>query len=147
MPALAEVRGTQTSLLAVRGTGASWSVPGAAVSSVQRLSDWTGEAPLDVALLLGAAQEQGAAETRVVVVESGQVPLPLLARGALSLLQTTFEQLLVLPAAFQQASPLVDRVALLDGAPALFVLSPARLLEVWQRSKQAEAVSSPPSSR
>ncbi|HKY38980.1 MAG TPA: hypothetical protein VJN18_23740 [Polyangiaceae bacterium] len=146
MPALAEARSIQTSLLAVRGTSASWSISGAAVSGVHRLSDWTGEEPLDVAAQLGAAQPPDA-EARVVVVEAGQVRLPLLAHGTLSLLQTTPEHLLVLPALFQQASPLVDRVALLDGAPALFVLSPARLLEVWLRPKQAETASPPSSSR
>ena len=146
MPAPAEARSLQTSLLAVRGASASWSVPGAAVKGVQRLSEWTGEAPLDVAMLLGAAQTPDP-EARVVVVEAEQVSLPLLAQGALSLLQTTFEHLLVLPAAFQQASPLVDRVAVVDGAPALFVLSPARLLEVWRRPEPAPAHFTPPSSR
>jgi hypothetical protein len=58
-----------------------------------------------------------------------------MARGKLSLRETTFNELLPVPAAFAATSSLVSQVALVDGVPALFVLSPARLLEVDKCSK------------
>ena len=152
MPALTEARPASTTLLAVRSANPeagsperAWSVPGAAVSTIERLSDWSGEAPLDVAVLLGGASGDEA-EARVIVVQTRGAQLPLLARGGLSLLHTSPTHLLALPAAFQSASPLVEQVALLEGSPALFVLSPERLFEAWQRALSPVAASSPDSS-
>jgi hypothetical protein len=145
VPALAEARGVATTLLTVRGTSMSWGVPGAAVIGVERFSDWLGEHPLDVAPLLGQA-EVSDTDARVVVLQVERTPLPLLARGALSLLQTTPQHLLALPAAFHAAAPLVDQVALIDGAPSVFVLSPQRLLEVWRSPNRLALADSPPAS-
>ncbi len=143
MPTPAKVR-RRVTLLAVRGKVASWSVPGHAVASIERLSDWSGEAPLDVGGLLGETQGAGE-DARVVVLQQEQRSLPLLASGSLSLLETTAEQLLALPAVFQSALSLVDRVALVNGAPALFVLSPERLLQAWYGPAQLEPDAPTPS--
>ena len=136
MPAPAEAR-QRVTLLTVRGKASSWSVPGRAVASIERLSDWSGEAPLDVGGLLGEVQGAGE-DARVVVLQQEQRSLPLLATGNLSLLETTSEQLLALPAVFQSALSLVDRVAVVDGVPSLFVLSPERLLQAWYGPAELE---------
>jgi hypothetical protein len=146
MPALAESR-QRITLLAVRGKASSWSVPGHAVAGIERLSDWSGDAPLDVGGLLGEVQGAGE-DARVVVLQQASRSLPLLATGSLSLLETTAEQLLALPAVFQSSLSLVDRVAVIDGAPALFVLSPERVLQAWYGPAELEPdVPSPSSSR
>jgi len=132
-------------LLTVRGKVSSWSVPGHAIASIERLCDWSGEAPLDVGGLLGETQGAGE-DARVVVLQQERRSLPLLACGSLSLLETTAEQLLTLPAVFQSTLSLVDRVALVDGAPALFVLSPERLLQAWYGPAQLEPDALSPSS-
>lgn len=144
MPAPAKAQ-RRVTLLAVRGKVSSWSVPGHAVASIERLSDWSGEAPLDVGGLLGEADGTGE-DARVVVLHLEQRSLPLLASGSLSLLETTAEQLLALPAVFQSALSLVDRVALVEGAPAMFVLSPERVLHAWYGPTQLEPDAPSPSS-
>jgi hypothetical protein len=69
-------------------------------------------------------------------------------RGTLALIESSPERLLAMPAVFRKNAPLVDRVALIDGAPALFVLSPPRLLEAWRSPQRlAHADSVPLSSR
>jgi hypothetical protein len=147
MPCWIDVQKTGTALLAVRSGTASWSVPGAAVTRIERLSDWAGDAPLDVAQLVGNAGA-GDAELRVLVLDTEGQELPLLARGTLALIESSPERLLAMPAAFHASAPLVDRVALIDGAPALFVLSPSRLLEAWRSLQRlARADSVPLSSR
>jgi len=147
MPVPAKAHPQRVTLLAVRGKVSSWSVPGRAVASIERLSDWAGEAPLDVGGLLGEVQGAGA-DARVVVLQQEHTRLPLLASGSLSLLETTAEQLLALPAVFQSAASFFDRVALVDGAPTLFVLSPERLLQAWYGpAPLAPDAPSPPSSR
>ena len=120
-------------LLAITTTAASWCVPGGAVAGVGRLSEWTGPPPLDVGALLGAATAPGESdEARVVVLATEGEQLPLLAAGSLSLLHTTADQLLELPPALRRAAPVVAQVALLEGAPRLFVLDPRGLLEAWR---------------
>lgn len=142
MQAVAEA--SQASLLVVRDAQCSWAVPSALVRAVERRSDWAGTAPLDPAELLATspalarhglddarlAQSGAEQEARVIVVGTEQQPVPLLARGALALLPIAAEALLVLPEPFPALAPLVAQVALEDGAPAIFVLSPERLLEV-----------------
>jgi hypothetical protein len=132
-------------LLAVRGQASSWSVPGQAVASIERLADWAGEPPLDVGGLFGEVEGPGQ-DARVVVLRQEQRSLPLLATGSLSLLETTAEQLLALPTVFRRTLSLVDRVALVDGAPALFVLSPERLLQAWYGPAELEPDAPSPSS-
>jgi hypothetical protein len=122
-------------LLVVREIGRSWAVPSGAVLAVERQSGWSGAAPLDLQQLLGESPLGSVAvdtphEARVLVVGNARSRVPLLARGALGLLQVSAEALLPLPAPLRARAPLVDHVALENGAPSIFVLSPERLLEV-----------------
>lgn len=133
----AEVRTSGTKLLAARAARPAWGVPCQAVAGVRRFSEWSGEPPLDVAALLG--EPTGAApelDARVVLLGMERGDLPLLTRNALSLLHAEPDQLLALPDAFRRASPWIDQVALVDGEPALFVLSPERLMDAWRRSER-----------
>ncbi len=126
------------SLLVVHEAGRSWAVPGGAVVAVERHDAWQGAEPLDSGQLLGADQasalaashELQQAEARVIVVGDAQARLPLLARGALRLLQVSSEALLPLPASLRVHAPLVAHVALENDVPTIFVLSPERLLEL-----------------
>ncbi|HEY6079391.1 MAG TPA: hypothetical protein VIW29_11340 [Polyangiaceae bacterium] len=142
MQPAAERKGT--SLLVVRDAERCWAVPSALVLAVQRRGDWAGTVPLDPAELLGAGSRLSGAgasapdarsaaagdEARVIVVGTEQQRVPLLARGELALLQLAEGALLELPEPFPGLAPLVARLALEDGAPSIFVLSPERLLEV-----------------
>jgi hypothetical protein len=133
------------SLLVVRDAERCWAVPSALVLAVERRGDWAGTVPLDPAELLGAGSRlSGAAaddapgarpaaagdEARVIVVGTAQQRVPLLARGELALLQLAEGALLALPEPFPALAPLVAQLALENGAPSIFVLSPERLLEV-----------------
>lgn len=146
---MAHESGSQArTLLAIQTTAASWCVPGAAVAGVGRLSEWTGPPPLDVAALLGAAPASaGHDEARIVVLATEGEQLPLLATGSLTLLHTTADQLLELPRVLRRAAPVVAQVALLDGAPRLFVLDPRGLLEAWRTPPAATAADLHPSPR
>lgn len=122
-------------------------MPGGAVAGVGRLSEWTGPPPLDVAALLGAAPASAEhdEEARIVVLATESEQLPLLATGRLTLLHTTADQLLELPRVLRRAAPVVAQVALLDGAPRLFVLDPRGLLEAWRSPPAATAADLHPS--
>lgn len=133
-------------LLAISTPAATWSVPSSSVAGVGRLSEWTGAPPLDVGALLGAPTPPDASdEARVVLLDAQGQQLPLLAAGRLSLLHTTPDQLLELPAALRRSSPLVAQVAVFDGAPRVFVLDPLGLLEAWRNPRSAVADEAPPS--
>lgn len=125
------------SLLVVHEGGRSWAVPGGAVLAVERRDAWRGVAPLDAGQLLGAdsatalaSDELQQAEARVIVVGNERARVPLLTRGALRLLQVPSSALLPLPEALRVHAPLVAHVALENDVPAIFVLSPERLLEL-----------------
>jgi hypothetical protein len=133
-------------LLAVTTPAASWGVPGGVVAGVGRLSEWTGPPPLDVGALLGATTAPSESdEARIVMLATDGEQLPLLATGSLSLLHTTADQLLELPQALRRSAPVVAQVALLDGAPRLFVLDPRGLLEAWRNPQATPATELPPS--
>lgn len=134
------------SLLTVQGTGVAWSIAAGAVTSVTRAGDWSGQPGLDVAGLLGGADGQEL-EAAIIEVQAEGVRLPLLARGTLRLLQVPEAQQLLLPLPLQNCSPLIERIALIDGVPALLVLSARRMLEAFGTHDSAPVGSAPSCSR
>lgn len=125
-------------LLMIEGDGVRYAIPGAAVVSVEHLTDWKGDPPLDTTALLGLPPAAHELSTRVAVVSTGERDVPLLLRGTLTLLAVDASQLLSLPAPLQRLSPLISHVVVVDGKPAYLVLSPARLAQA------SSAVTSPP---
>ena len=120
-----------TGLLTIQGAGGAWGIPSSAVQGVEACADAPGaKAPLDVLALLGAAPTTPSRASRIVVLRVHGEELRLLVHGALTLTETKSASLLPLPPAMRAAAPLVSHVAVVDGKPALFVLSPERLLEV-----------------
>ena len=137
---------TGTVLLTIQGEGGAWGIPSSAVASVQRASsgaaasaDADSEAPLDLLALLGVATApEAGANSRVLVLVVGGQRASLLVHGTLQLAETTASELLPLPPAVQAQTPLLSHLAVIDGKPALFVVSPERLL---QAARSAAALS------
>lgn len=115
-------------LVAVRGAGGAWAVPGSAVVAIEASAAGTREAALDVAQWFGESEPAAAETSRVLVLDVAGRRVRLLTRGALSLLEPGQVQLLVVPEAL--ATPLISHVGVEGGSPTLCVLSPERLLEV-----------------
>jgi len=123
----AERRNEGGALLTVAGRQ-RYALPGACVLGIEHLRYWQGEAPLDVLPLLGIeAVELGTGEQRVALLDAGERRLPLLVCGALALIHPAPGELLPLPHTMQSLAPLITHIAVVDGKPSFFVLSPARL--------------------
>jgi hypothetical protein len=142
----AEGAPTGTALLTIQGEGGAWGIPSSAVASVQRAgasaeADAGTEAPLDLLTLLGvAAAPEARANSRVLVLEVSGQRASLLVHGALQLAEAAASELLPLPAAVRAQTPLLSHLAVIDGKPTLFVVSPERLL---QAARSAPAPSLP----
>jgi hypothetical protein len=120
-------------LLTIHGDGGTWGIPSAAVASV-RAND-PSETPVGLLSLLGVATPPDASErARVLVLEVLGERLSLLVHGSLHLAETAADDLLQLPASLQTLTPLISHLAVIDGKPALFVVSPERLLEAARRA-------------
>ena len=119
-----------TGLLTIRGAAGAWGIPSSVVQGVESCDTQGRTAALDVQALLGAAPATLGPASRVVVLQVRGRELRLLVNGVLALTETASSNLLPLPPAVQSATPLFSHVAVVDGKPALFVLSPERLLEV-----------------
>ena len=119
-----------TTLLTIHGAGHAWAIPSSAVTGVEAVADAGDAGVLDVLALLGGAKAAPSQASRVVVLRIRGEELRLLAHGALTLTETKSSNLLPLPPFVQSATRLVSHIAVVDGKPALFVLSPERLLEV-----------------
>jgi hypothetical protein len=134
-------------LLTIEAAGGGYAIPGAAVIALEHLRDWTGETPLDAAALLGLgpAEVEADVEARVAVLETGERRVALLMRGKLTLIHPKADELLALPPAMHSLTPLVSHVAVVNGKPAFFVLSPARLAR--SRSAPPEGPTFPIASR
>ena len=78
---------------------------------IEPFADDTETPPLDMLALLGAAPAAASQAARVIVVQTAGEQLRLLARGALTLTETPAENLLPLPLALQNATPLVSHIA------------------------------------
>jgi chemotaxis signal transduction protein len=74
---------------------------------------------------------------RVLVLEVEGERVQLLVHGALELAEATAANLLQLPAAVRAMTPLLSHLAVLDGKPALFVISPERLLQAARGARTA----------
>ena len=137
----AELRGAGA-LLTIEGRH-SYAVPGACVLGIEHLRDWHGEPPLDVLPLLGIEAAEADADTaRIALLDTGERRLPLLVRGALALIHPAPGELLPLPAAMQSLAPLVSHIAVVNGKPSLFVLSPARLAHAHAAAPPAPPIAS-----
>jgi hypothetical protein len=126
---------TSTALLTIRGEAFAWGMPSSAVIGVEAFERVSGEAPPDMLTLLGAASSLPEHEARVLRLRIGQQRLAVLVRGTLSLVEASPDDLLALPAALAGRTPLISHVALVDGKPSLFVVSPERLLEACRARK------------
>jgi hypothetical protein len=129
MRAAAEFRSASTALLTVETGQHRYALPGASVLGIELAQDWQGEPPLDALALLGLAPAVGAAlgDARVAVLDAGDTQLPLLICGTLTLLHPAEGELLALPAAMHSETSFVSHIALVEGRPSFFVLSPALL--------------------
>jgi hypothetical protein len=121
---------TSTGLLTIHGAGGAWGIPSAVVSSVELPDAIATTGPPDLLALLGVAAPAHSNEVaRVLVLEVQGEHLQLLVHGTLQLAEATATDLLPLPAAVQAMTPLLSHLAVVDGKPALFVVSPERLLQ------------------
>lgn len=125
----AERAPTSTALLTIQGEGGAWGIPSSAVASVQR-SEAGDAPPLELLTLLGVPRAREAhGNARVLVLEVQGQRAALLVHGTLHLAEAAVSELLPLPAAVQAQTPLLSHLAVIDGKPALFVVSPERLLQ------------------
>lgn len=126
----AEPKLSRASLLTIDSARGSWGIPSSAVASVAQASPQAAEATQSLLALLGIEAPNGALlEARVLVLQVGSERVSLLVHGALTLLDATAADLLPLPAAVRRITPLVSHLAVVGGKPALFVVSPERLLQ------------------
>jgi hypothetical protein len=129
----AEGARSSTALLTIQGEGGAWGIPSSAVASVQRVVSSAGadaERPLDLLTLLGVTTAPEARpDSRVLVLDEAGQRASLLVHGTLQLAEAAVSELLPLPAAVQAQTPLLSHLAVIDGKPALFVVSPERLLQ------------------
>ncbi len=139
MPGPAEGVPPPGALLIIRAGQSSWAIPSSAVFNVERPGSGSGSAALDVLALLGRSSGDGDLSERIVVLQVGAEHVRLLVRGELRLAESRPTDLLALPPALRRASPLISHVAVVDGKPAVFVLSPERLLHA-SRSQSALSI-------
>jgi len=125
----AEGRLLSTALLTVHGEGGAWGIPSITVASVERFAANATEAPVELLSLLGVAGSTPAdtRDSRVLVLDVDGERLSLLVHGALRMVSA--DDVLPLPASVRNQTPLISHLAVIDGKPALFVVSPERLLE------------------
>lgn len=127
-----EPRPSSTALLTINGPEGAWGIPSIAVASIERFGSASAAPPVELLSLLGVAPAVPGGlgdHARVLVLDVRGERLSVLVHGALQLAQTSAEDLLPLPASVQALTPLVSHLAVIDGKPALFVVSPERLLE------------------
>jgi hypothetical protein len=128
MPARFDAEPLTTVLLTIDTGSAVWALPSAAVTAIEPFTESDRETVADVGQLLGAAPVGASRTRRVLSVEVSGHRLRLLADGALMLRTIGQRELVPLPPALAGSSPFVTHVALVDGKPALLVVSPERLL-------------------
>jgi hypothetical protein len=130
MQSPAEATNATLVLLTIRGASGAWAIPSSAVASIEPPESAELTSPVDLLALLGAAPPApGAERGRVLIVQADGQRLPVLVHGALHLAETAGSDLLQLPTALQPSAPLISHLAVSDGKPDLFVLSPERLLK------------------
>ena len=138
MPPPAERTSTSTQLLAIHGAGGVWGIPSTAVASIEPPPVDATATPLELLALLGVGVSAPANQrARVLVLEVEGERVNLLVHGALELAETAAADLLQLPAAVRAMTPLLSHLAVLDGKPALLVISPERLLQAARGAPSA----------
>jgi hypothetical protein len=128
----AERTSTSTRLLTIHGAGGVWGIPSTAVASIEPPPADAAAAPPELLALLGldvATPTDTSRGARVLVLEVEGERVQLLVHGALELAEAAAADLLQLPAAVRAMTPLLSHLAVVDGKPALFVLSPEHLLQ------------------
>jgi hypothetical protein len=128
----AERASTSTRLLTIHGAGGVWGIPSAAVASIEPPPADAAAAPPELLALLGVGVPTPTDKhqrARVLVLEVEGERVQLLVHGALELAEAAAADLLQLPAAVRAMTPLLSHLAVLDGKPALLVISPERLLQ------------------
>jgi hypothetical protein len=127
MPTPAEAAPRSTTLLTIRCGDSCWALPSSAVAEVERLAAGASTDAPDALELLGLPGTLDDAR-RVLVVRTAEARARFLVRGTLALAEATPGMLLPLPDELAHAAPLVSHVAVLEGKPSVFVVSPERLL-------------------
>lgn len=134
----AERTSTSTRLLTIHGAAGVWGIPSSAVTSIEQVPADAAAALPELLALLGVATPVDANHSaRVLVLEVQGERVQLLVHGALELTETAFADLLPLPAAVRAMTPLLSHLAVLDGKPALFVISPECLLQAARGASTA----------
>ncbi len=119
-----------TALLTIHGESGAWGIPSSAVASVEQPDAAAADEPVELLTLLGIAEPlDPQRQARVLVLQVQGERLHLRVHGTLQLAQSSATQLLPLPDALTKSSPLISHLAVVDGKPALFVVSPERLLQ------------------
>lgn len=126
----AEAPSKSTRLLTIHGRGGVWGIPSSNVTGVELPDAVATALPPDLLALLGVETPADTDEpARVLVLEVHGEQVQLLVYGALRLTEAAATDLLALPATVQTLTPLLSHLAVIDGKPALFVVSPERLFE------------------
>lgn len=128
MPAPVEPAARATSLLTVRAGRSAWAIPSSAITVVERLTAGSETDAPDALRLLGMDDAESAAARRVVVLRASGELARVLVCGSITLTEAAPGDLLPLPEELAASAPLVSHIALMAGKPALFVVSPERLL-------------------
>lgn len=128
MPARADAQQATAALLTIDAGSTVWAIPSGAVANIEPYTEADAETIADVRALLGAGPVDPSQVPRVLTVRVSGQALRLLTRGALRLRTIAVADLVPLPPVLVRETSLVTHVALIDGKPALVVISPDRLL-------------------
>ncbi len=142
MPGRAEAEAGATALLTIDAGSPVWAIASDAVTMIEPFTDGDAETAVDVRALLGGGPVQDRAR-RVVTVQVAERRLRLIARGALQLRSLARHEIVPLPAAFEQRSPFVSHVALVDDEPVLLVVSPEPLLRALTATASPSSLTLP----
>ena len=138
MPPRVEPPSAATRLLTIHGASGVWGIPSVVVTGVELPNAVAATDPPDLLALLGVATPSQTNEhARVLSLDVRGEHVQVLVHGALQLAETAAVDLLPLPAAVRAVTPLLSHLAVVDGKPALFVLSPERLVEAARSASNA----------
>lgn len=142
MPLHSKSAASSSSLLTVESAAGCWAFPSAAVLGVETNDEHPNDEP-DLLALLGAGSSQALGGARVLLLAADGAQRRVRVHGALKLLDGVGVELLPLPPEVRAVSPLLSHVAVLEGKPTCFVISPERLLASLPRDPLSTSPSSP----